>query len=504
MQVSRRTDRFYGLVLVLFLAVAFCGACFAAALPTVEETFDSLFANEPPVDTRLLTNNHQAWYARWSVLSGAKTTIDCTYFQVTSDITGKAFLGLLLKKAQEGVKIRLMVDNRGAFSLTNPIWQSDYLPALATFPNVEIRVYNPLTALFRGLPNIFIRTIASNHSKLVIVDGQWLVAGGRNLLAKWYSDPIDDPEAVEDADLLVRGKSVATQAKRAFEDEYGQLKNATVKPLKPKQFAKAIAPLEAARQALFDRMMGLRAPAIPEGDAPELHEARDLASELARFESMRHYASFVPYPRPSRWPVVLLGKHSAAAKRGIGITDALIRMIDSSREEIVIANPYMVLTDRARAALKAASDRGVKIRYVTNSPESTDSVFTQAWFVKEWKDYLRTLTNLRIFAIAAKRKLHGKVFVFDRKVCGVGSYNMDPMSEQINAEELMLVRSAPFAKECLDWIDELGQKYALEYRIRIMPDGTVRQLVGPSDHCGRIVLMILKVIGSLSFLRPVV
>ncbi|MBI4862543.1 MAG: hypothetical protein HY815_20125 [Candidatus Riflebacteria bacterium] len=341
---------------------------------------------------------------------------------------------------------------------------------------------------------------------MIIADGRWVVAGGRNLRAEWFSSPADDPHSIRDADVLLRGEKVAESATKAFEDEFSFLKNANVKPLTPEQFTKAVRPLERARQALFDRMTNVRkvpAPAVDAEDPLATAESRDVESDLEQFESMRHYAQFEPYPTTSRWPVVLLGKHSTANPRATTITDALMGLIDSSREEIVIANAYMVLTDRAKAALKAAGQRGVKIRYVTNSPESTGSLITQAWFVKEWKSYLRDTPNLRIFALAIKRKLHGKVFVFDRKVCVVGSYNMDPMSEQINGEDVMVIRSAPFSAECTSWIDDLNRD-AVEYRIRVEPDGTVEQVVGPSDHCSFWIMAIMKIIGSLSFLRPVV
>ncbi|MBI3893406.1 MAG: hypothetical protein HY303_17955 [Candidatus Wallbacteria bacterium] len=45
---------------------------------------------------------------------------------------------------------------------------------------------------------------------------------------------------------------------------------------------------------------------------------------------------------------------------------------------------------------------------------------------------------------------------------------------------------------------------AVEYKIRLAPDGHPIQEVGPSDHCSRWTLWLLQVIGSVSFLRPLV
>jgi len=90
----------------------------------VADTFDN---TTMPVDDayaqiRLITNNNEAWYARWYMLNAARNTIDMTYFIFEKDAYGKAMLGLLMKKANEGVKIRLMIDARGSKALAKHSW----------------------------------------------------------------------------------------------------------------------------------------------------------------------------------------------------------------------------------------------------------------------------------------------------------------------------------------------------------------------------------------------
>ncbi len=489
--------------LVLVLTLAIPG--FAIASPG--DVFEQLPGAASPVQVRLLTRNHDAFYARWWVLDQAKSTIDCTYFGAGTDIIGRAFLGKLLQKARQGVKIRLMVDARGSLRLFNPIFHQDYLPALATFPNVTVRVYNDLLANLKKLPGSIVDRIAANHSKMVIVDRQWIVAGGRNLQLHWYTDPKDDPKSIRDADILARGASPADQATRAFEDEFDGLRNAHLSGLDRQQFETVTARLDLARQAMQGHMTGRPEAALTALAAAGFDAAEDtvqtLRDEFELFRSMTNYDSFVPLAGAHTSPVVVLGKHSRVTTMDNAVTQMLMKMIDAAEHEIVIASAYMVLTERARAALRNASLRGVKIRILTNSPQSSDSFMTQAWFVKEWKDYLRDIPNMRLFAIADKHKLHGKVFCFDGQVSVVGSYNLDPRSQDINAEDVAVMRSPEVTADLLAWYEQFIP-HSLEYKIRVNPDGSVSQVTGPSDHCSRMMLWILRVVGRMEFLRPVV
>jgi phosphatidylserine/phosphatidylglycerophosphate/cardiolipin synthase-like enzyme len=496
------------LVLTLFWTLP------AVAADDLDAAFEALPGAGDPARVRLVTGNHEAWYARWHAIENARQTIDCTYFSLAPDVLGQALLGLLLRKAQQGVRIRLMVDARGSIVLHHGIFFDEYLPALARCPTVQVRVYNGWSQKLARLPRSIRAAIASVHWKLLIVDGERVIAGGRNIQSRWYAEAADAPHAYHDADFLMDGAGVGSQARRAFEDEFASLATSPVKPLPDSEFEGQARHLDAVCQTVRNLMAGLVVPR-PEADpsGPPAASGRPtepagllpppLVEELSAFRSMNRYASFVPFPDATSRPVALLGKHSVVNPAPNLIAESLVKLIGACREEITFAHAYMVLTERMKVALRDAGARGVKINYVTNSPESTDSVFTQAVFVKEWKTYLRDVPNLRIFALAGGRKLHGKVLILDRKVAVVGSYNMDPMSETINSEDVAITRSHTLAGEALAWIERLARD-GIEYRIRVEPDGSVSQLVGPSDHCSRQAMALLALIGWLGFLRPFV
>ncbi|HNW33366.1 MAG TPA: hypothetical protein PKM25_00400, partial [Candidatus Ozemobacteraceae bacterium] len=99
-----------GIALAVF-AVIVASTWLWAGTPTLipnddlKAAFDSISIPKGDINTkvRLLWRNDEAWYARWNMLESAKQTIDCTYYIVDKDIFGQSFLGLLCKKAREGV-----------------------------------------------------------------------------------------------------------------------------------------------------------------------------------------------------------------------------------------------------------------------------------------------------------------------------------------------------------------------------------------------------------------
>lgn len=109
----------------------------------LKEVFEqiSVTGNFENTRVRLVTSNDEAWYCRWKMIEEAKSTIDCTYYIIDKDIFGQAFIGLLLKKARAGVKIRLMIDGR-VYRMPYMSKMPDKIEELAAFPNVEIKLYN--------------------------------------------------------------------------------------------------------------------------------------------------------------------------------------------------------------------------------------------------------------------------------------------------------------------------------------------------------------------------
>ncbi len=94
-------------------------------------------------------------------------------------------------------------------------------------------------------------------------------------------------------------------------------------------------------------------------------------------------------------------------------------------------------------ALKLAVARGVDVRIVTNSIDSTDMPqVNQAALVSCYRDLLRA--GVRIFERTGGRTMHQKTAAYGSKVGLVGSYNLDNRSASLNSESEVVIYQAEF------------------------------------------------------------
>jgi len=469
--------------------------------PGVDEIYARLAGDEKAFGkVRLMTENVEAWHARWNVISGAKDTLDIVYFIVGPDAFGKSFLGLLRKKAREGVKIRLLLDSHGSKYYIEKDGLN-YLMTLAAEPGVSVRVYNPMRfgtlekALFENVRNI----IASNHQKIIVADGSLSITGGRNLANHYFADPKDEPAAFRDTDVMIEGPRVAAQMTEAFDEEFGLFENVTIAPKPGQKFTDRGGELDSAAKSMGMWING-------EGlhDDPSIS---DVNEELMKNPGLAKYKSFERGANAFHAGVKVLGKHGFRQEKD-EITDALVALIDAATSEIVVQNPFFILTEKAAAAFSRAGKRGVRIIVYTNGPKSHSTsdgkdmlLFIQAVFMDEWKNFLKEVPSARIFGIAIKKKVHAKVFVFDRRISVVGTYNLDYVSQDINSEDVCVIDSPAFAAECRDKIFD-DFKIAVEYKIGRRENGEIYVINGPESLLSPDKVRAFELLKNIKILRP--
>lgn len=145
-------------------------------------------------------------------------------------------------------------------------------------------------------------------------------------------------------------------------------------------------------------------------------------------------------------------------------TTALAQLIDDAQERIVIQSPYLVLSEAALELFKRAKARGVQIRINTNSLASTDNLPAFSGYRNQRKKLLEM--GLEIFeykpdaatqrqlmqksgtvsATAPTTALHAKTLIVDSKIAYIGTFNLDPRSENLNTEAGVIVYNAELAQ----------------------------------------------------------
>ena len=478
------------------------GARFA---PPVEITFDRFkVANgtsKQNAEVSLFYSNSQAWYSRWKTLNEARHSIDIQYFIMDKDVFGYSLLGVLLKKAKEGLKIRLLLDARGTKKLTRKLLGQDLLQELTQYPNVEVKVFNPVHSNLLLVFKDPRKLISSNHDKIIVVDNEYAIIGGRNVSMDYFLEPEDHPGAYRDCDVVIKSSEISEQLDAAFDEEFAKLVTYSITKELWGNVDVMSDYLDAGHDVMNSHINNERFVMPRNANSKYLKAAAEFQKEISGYDNLRTYTGFDPFANSIIAPAKIIDKHSISGPRN-DITDQMIRYIDGCKSEVVIQNPYVVLTERMFNALKRAGRRGIPIFMHTNSPASTDSLATQAMFYADWKKIFAEIPNIRIFVYKGANKLHAKNWVFDHKIGVVGTYNLDYLSEEVNSEVVAAIKSLEFAKQLRDEIFVDIAK-SDEYEVSFSSTGEVEAVKGPDDLPGKN-FWLLKFISKLSFLKKII
>ena len=148
--------------------------------------------------------NYPAWIA---AMEQAKETIHFECYILHDDAVGARFSDLLLRKAKEGVRVRIVYDWLGGWQTRGRFWRR------LREGGIEVRCFNrpriddPLGALVR------------DHRKCVVVDGRVAFVFGLCVGQAWEGYPEKKLAGWRDTGVEIRGPAVADVA-RAFAETW--------------------------------------------------------------------------------------------------------------------------------------------------------------------------------------------------------------------------------------------------------------------------------------------
>ncbi|MFI8613917.1 phospholipase D family protein [Acidovorax sp. NPDC077693] len=155
----------------------------------------------------LLSGPQAAYGSRLALVDAAQKTLDLQYYAIHADASSERLLLSVVSAAQRGVRVRVLLDD---FHSTG---RDAQVMRLAFVPNIEMRMFNPLTGA-RGSPigrmfsviGDFSRVQQRMHNKLFIADNAMGVTGGRNLGDAYFGNA--DSGNFVDLDVLAAGPIV--------------------------------------------------------------------------------------------------------------------------------------------------------------------------------------------------------------------------------------------------------------------------------------------------------
>src|SRR4249919_600613 len=151
----------------------------------------------------LLSQAREAFITRLALADLAERYLDMQYYVWDGDTTGRIIVDHVMKAADRGVRVRLLVDD--------PFYKASdsVIAALDAHPNVEIRLFNSLTnRSWSALDFItdFGRASRRMHNKLMVADNAAAIVGGRNIGDIYYG--VDTTHNYRDLDVLAVGPVV--------------------------------------------------------------------------------------------------------------------------------------------------------------------------------------------------------------------------------------------------------------------------------------------------------
>lgn len=456
-------------------------------------TFESLPGSSiEQVELQVLDDNIAAWVARWQLFAQARQRIDTSYFILSQDVFGMAFLGHLVEKAKAGVHVRILLDAQG-LRMSNSSRDVDCLPVVAQQQNISLKIYRPMPRrVIQGLLTFNpVVVAASSHNKIIVVDGAAGLIGGRNIEAKYFADPPEIPKAFHDVDVSMESQSVAAALTEGFAMLFQSEQAAPLHGTDDEDVAqRCLRELHAAYEVMDD---WLRAQAKPPQQTQEGAQLVDgWNAEVERFPDLQG-ALNRPVDPPLQGEIRVFHSLPRVGATDDPITRSLFPLLKSSARDVYLENPYIVLTEEAVSVLEQTGGGGIPMTIVTNGPLSTDNALAWEFFEERWPELVARVPRLRIFVEGTHQNVHSKFAVFDGQVVLVGSYNLDPISMAVNGEIALAVWSRPFAERLMQrprqWFAQ-GPPKLYEYQIerdahgQVVRDDSGKPLVqfGPRHH----------------------
>lgn len=407
----------------------------------------------------VLEKGEESLLARSWMIEHAAKTIDAQYFIWTADNIGILASEALLRAAERGVRVRVIVDD---LMVDAP---AEHLLYLASHPNIDIRVYNPNlnlgTSALRRLWNSATGLRAVNlrmHDKTFIADGAAAITGGRNVADEYFD--FDQAYNFRDRDILALGPAAQSMAE-SFERFWNDPLSVPVE----KALAARLASIPPGRLEALGAELHAYAK-DPKNFAPEVRQS--VAELPLRFAELLKSLVWTEARFISDAP----GKNSG--KQGLGgsgtTTEELFQTVSRAKHSVTIQSPYCVLTSRALELLTGLVKKGVSVRIVTNSLAASDNLQASSGYLKQRSRLLAAGIKVYEFrpdaairhALMATRTekrapifaVHAKTLVVDGKTLFIGTFNLDPRSAHLNTEVGILANHAGLAGKVERAIEE--------------------------------------------------
>lgn len=333
-------------------------------------------------EVRLLVDGIESFPLREKLMAEANQSIDVMSWAIYDDKTGASAVDTLIKKHQDGIRVRVVVD--GQIS-KRPGYGAEVTRLEAAGVPV-VRWRNPD------------RQYEGQHRKLIVIDGEHIIAGGLNF-GDVYSHQNPDSQHWRDTDMYFRGGSAALDG-----------------------------------QKLFGRVWDSQ-----------------INAQGLKFEKYRSTSIDTTSTKDSDPRLIVIDSRPSDHINGSPILKTILTAIRNANDSIDIENAYLILFPAIKEELTEAVARGVPVRVLTNSTQSVDEPIMALPIIRSAKALAEK--GVQLF-LKKGSTLHSKILVVDKKISIVKSYNLHPRSEKIEEEMAVVVLDKEFGEHMSQVFDK--------------------------------------------------
>ncbi|MCB0493637.1 MAG: phospholipase D family protein [Cyclobacteriaceae bacterium] len=449
----------------------------AHALSAQLDPFKDLLATKTGVYT--LEEGDNSMIARAWLTESAEETIDIQYFIFSADNIGLIAIDYLIRAADRGVKVRMLVDDIMVEA------DAEDLLALDAHPNLSIKIYNPTANIGKNFPQK-LYSLSKDfqgfnqrmHNKTFIVDRKVVITGGRNIADEYFD--YDHEYNFRDRDILLIG-GVTNEINESFTQFWESDLSVPIAELSDADGFD----LNAEAKYNYIHQYACN----PENFWPQVRDK--IRSVPIAFKNIQASGDLVWVDSVS-FVSDLPGKNEEDGLQGGGAsTDHLIELIRGAKKSVYIQSPYLVTTALSQQLFREVIDRGVEVKILTNSMTSTDNLEAFSGYKRDREKLLEAGIDIyefkpdaairfKVMTGALQQKidytptfgLHAKSMVVDEAIAVIGTFNLDPRSANLNTECIAVVYDSTIAGNLYAaMLEDMQPENAWHTTLSFNPDG---------------------------------
>lgn len=417
--------KFFKIFIIIYVSYALITGLLIFKIPIVVKSdllYDtSLMTTKSDSDTYayLVEDIDEAMNVRLGLIEEATETINITYYKYLMDEAGQILSGALLTRADEGIKINIILDSRSYSKNKN-------LRSLISHENVTYKVYEPSSLLFiHHIQNTL-------HDKILTIDQKYGLIGGRNVTDRFL---IDNDVNVLDRDVLIFSKEKECETVLQMNDYYEELFTSKYAKLyKRKNRVKYQETRDEMKEKYFEHRL----------NGYDFISAIETATKVERATFVRS-----PLNRMQKEPIMF----------------NVVNQLMENSDNIIIQSPYIT---KSRLMKKYFPyDETKNITFITNNMQTNPNIPSLSGYIRIRKK-LATLYN--VYEIQTTDSIHAKTITIGDNISIIGSLNIDHRSMFLSTESSVVIYSEEFQEVLNVQLNEL-----IEQSLLVNEDGTYEE-----------------------------